>query len=380
MDKHFFATYTVQELQRLGYWDYAEARQTNLTYPIHPILDRWNWFCPDNLYNGIVQILRLASALFQCPASIAFHYDIMFGTREYLPEASQQHGQACQRLRHIHTNQDEVAIRTEFDTMMLRIAQHISFCFYKQSDPGFTHLNAFAVTRRNVARPTFFLPGARQSGDGSVIHINYQYIENLSKGNMPLSQLLRLQFYMALTISHEIAHAINNAVSVLLYEPFYEDQRLSELGRAWENEVFGGMTELIFETDARNPLAFAKWPTYADKATPRNGVLALKGPKRYTTWYFVSMKWVNDIQQQWFWDVPGDTTKLRIPKRVGFQKKYRDADYDRDWDQEKSSEGRWPGDSRGRVFREEIDEGWEEDVETPEDFFDLEAEWDDLDM
>ena len=378
MDKHFFATYTVRELQRLGYWDYDEARQTNLTYPIHPLLERSVWSCPDSLYRGITHILRLASAMLQCPASIAFHHALMFGTREYLLETSQRHGYPCQRL--CHTDHDEVTARRDVDTVMLRIARRMVIRFFKASDPGFTHLTAFAVTRRNAATPTFLRDVTQQSGTGSVIHINYHYIENLSKGNMPLSQLLRLQFYMALTISHEIAHAVNNAVSMQVYEPFYEDQRLSEVGRAWENEVFGGMTEMIYETDARNPLAFAKWPTYADKPAPKNGVLDLRGPKRYTTWYFVSMKWITDIQQQWFWDVAGDTTKLRIPKRIGFQKKYGYQDYDRDWDQRSSSEGRWPGDSRGRVYREEIDENWDEDVVAPKDFFDLEADWDDLGM
>lgn len=197
---------------------------------------------------------------------------------------------------------------------------------------------------------------------------------------MPLSQLLRLQLYMALTISHELAHAIGYAVSMETYEPFFADQRLSELGRAWENEVFGGMAEMIFETDARNPLAFAKWPTYNDKPEPQLGVLDMRGPKRYTTWYFVSMKWITDIQQQGFWDVAGGATKLLIPKRIGFQKKYKYDDYDRDWDRRRSSEGRWPGDSRGRVFREEIDEGWEEEVVVPEDFFDSDAEWENIDI
>lgn len=377
MEKHFFASYTVQELQRLGYWDCAEARQTNLTIPIHLVLQRERWDCPDNLYNGIAHILRLASAMLQCPASIAFHVSLMFVERDHLPEPSQRHGYPCYRFR--HTPHGVGAIRPYFNMIMARIAPHIRLRFYKQTDPGFTHLTAFAVTRRNPSLRTY-ANGPVQTGTGSDIFVNYVYIENLSKGNMSLSQQLRLQFYMALTISHEMAHAVNNAVSMQLYEPFYEDQRLSELGRAWETEVFGGMAEMIGETDARNPLAFAKWPTYNDKAAPTNGVRDLRGPKRYTTWYFVSMKWITDIQQQWFWDDLGDTTKLRIPKRVGFQKRYPYADYDRQWDRRRSSEGRWLGDSRGRVFREEIDEGWEENVEAPEDFFDLEAEWENLDM
>ena len=92
MEKHFFATYTVQELQWLGYWDYAEARQNNLTYPVHPILDRSRWDSPDNLYNAIIHILRLASAMLQSPASVAFHHAVMYGAREYLPEPSKRHG------------------------------------------------------------------------------------------------------------------------------------------------------------------------------------------------------------------------------------------------------------------------------------------------
>lgn len=377
MEKQFFATYTVQELQRLGYWDYTEARQTNLTHPVHPILARTRWDCPDNLYYGVVHILRLASAMLQCPASVAFHYSLMFSEREHLLEASKKHGTPCYKFR--HTSHGDATTRPYFNTMMGRIAQYVRLHFFKQTDPGFAHLTAFAVTRRNIATRAY-ANGPLQTGTGSEISVNYLSIENLSKGNMPLSQRLRLQFYMALTLSHEIAHTVNNAVSMQTYEPFYEDQRLSEIGRAWETEVFGGMAEMINETDARNPLAFAKWPTYADKAAPKNGVLDLRGPKKSTTWYFVSMKWISDIQQQWFWDVRGDTTKLRIPKKLGFQKQYRYGDYDRDWDRRKSSEGRWPGDSRGRVTREEIDEGWEENVEAPEDFFDLDAGWVDLDM
>ena len=378
METPFFASYTLEELQRLDYWDYTGSLPNNLTYPIHPIFERSRWEnCSDDVYYGITHIIRLASAMLESPASVAFHYALMSDPREYLQETSQRLGVPCYRFR--HTNHDEATTRLYFDMMMLRIAPHIRFRWFMKSDLGFAHLNAFGVTRRNLHSPTF-LRGAQQSGNGSVIHINHEYIDNLSNGPKPLSQLLRYQFYMALTISHEIAHAVNNAVSVETYEPFYEDQRLTELGKAWEVEVLGGMPEMIGETDARNPLASAKWPTYADKAAPQHGTLETRGPKRYTTWYFISMKWITDIQQQSFWDVAGDTTKLRIPKKVGFQKKYRNDDYDRDWNKEDSSEGRWPGDRQGRVTREEIDENWEDEVVAPKDFFDFDVEWEDLTM
>ena len=211
MEKHFFAAYTAEELQRLGYWDYAEARQNNLTYPIHPILHRSRWDSPDNLYDAITHILRLASAMLQSPASVAFHHAVMYGTREYLPELSKRHGWPCYRFH--RTNEDYLTTWRYFEWNLSKIAPHIRIRWFKQTDPGFTHLKAFAVTRRNLSS-RIYLKGPLQTGNGSDIFLNSVYLENLSKGNMPLSQLLRLQLYMALTISHELAHAIGYAVSM----------------------------------------------------------------------------------------------------------------------------------------------------------------------
>lgn len=64
------------------------------------------------------------------------------------------------------------------------------------------------------------------------------------------------------------------------------------------------------------------------------------------------MTWIADLHRQGFWNtLNGDASKLRIPKRVGYRQYYRGADFDPEWNREDSSEGRYPADEDGMVWR-----------------------------
>lgn len=87
--------------------------------------------------------------------------------------------------------------------------------------------------------------------------------------------------------------------------------------------------------------------------------LRTPGPKRTLTRYFVPKQFLQNIQQQEFWDgvQPDDITALRIEKSVGIRYEYREGNWDEDWDSENSREGAWPleNDDNGLVVRHQSD-------------------------
>lgn len=167
-----------------------------------------------------------------------------------------------------------------------------------------------------------------------------------------LPRLLRAQFYLALTICHELCHAIYFATMTEGergdIEPFYCDDRLNEFGNVWEMAVFGGRVSTI-NTYLRGPLYFYKWPDF-QRTMEEHDQFERRQPKRYYNCYFLAMNWINKIQRQAFWDaVPPTTAYLRYPKSAGWRETYQGADYDPNWNSQDSSDGWVRPNSKGQI-------------------------------
>ena len=165
-------------------------------------------------------------------------------------------------------------------------------------------------------------------------------------------QILKVYFEMALTICHEVMHAINFGLSpdlLNLYiemgkdiepppfnEPFHQGQNVAELGYFWENHVFGGACNQSVPI-RENPVYVSEWPSWIfrdEKLQPEKAP-----PKRRGLKWLVSAYYIKNIQTQDFWNTidaqhPQDIHALRIRKRVAVQcflpPEYED--YDRTWD------------------------------------------------
>ena len=165
-------------------------------------------------------------------------------------------------------------------------------------------------------------------------------------------QILKLYFEIAITICHEVMHAIDfaretdllkiylemgdNVRLVAFNEPFYEDQRVAEIGFFWENHVFGGAFNQSTPEPA-NAIFLGQWPSllFRDKKhqperTP---------PTRVCFRWLVSAYYIRNSLTQEFWDHvtvhhPHDLLALRVRRTLAHKVELEqdDDDYDKAWD------------------------------------------------
>lgn len=332
--------YTTAELEKLQYSNLESAPPSNLNNAIHPVYSRGQWTdCPDEAYELLTPSLRLATLIITSPTSLVFYDALLNNHRRLLNEDTARLGKNCYRFRIFDSDERNYAdsqILRDVSQDIAALSPHISCKLIANVAEESGYL---AVTKRDMS----VLVKSETDwpvGTGSTIDVGMEFVTNLRRvrAQGSISQLLRLQFCVAVTFAHELVHAVNHAVSLETYEPFFEDHRSSELGLAWEQVIFGGRVTALGNIDARNPLGLVKWPTAWLEARPN--MLERKLPKKTSTVYFVPMTYIANIQQQAFW----------------------------------ASEGRNPGGVRGRVTREDLNDNWE-DVDEPAGGA---LDWDDL--
>ena len=166
---------------------------------------------------------------------------------------------------------------------------------------------------------------ADQIGLASTINLKDDYLRGLMmlyrdpKKNM--MQIAKLIFNPAVTLCHEIIHALNFASNTELFneytkrglwgqrrmyhnEPFRGDNRQAELGFLWESIVFGGTIGQSLE-DHNAPVIVAEWPS-----------LSLHDPEIYpwrkgfpanTVEYLILMQYLINIQFERYWKGTADS-------------------------------------------------------------------------
>ena len=162
-------------------------------------------------------------------------------------------------------------------------------------------------------------------------------------------QILKLYFELALTICHEVTHAIDFAVEfgllksyiemgrkfhgVPFSEPFHKGQRVAEIGFFWENHVFGGACNQSIP-NPEDVVFLVEWPSwvYRDKeANPERAP-----PRKLCFKWLVSIYYIQNSLIQEFWDevklqYPNDLLALRMRKTIGFKCESQGDDYDKTW-------------------------------------------------
>ena len=385
----------------------------NLIYPIHPVFQRDLWECWDLQYELITPALRLASAFLESPASVAFHFAMINNPRTRCPDRSARYEPwGVNYNQFLPTELPDSDIRESVDSSLRRLVPLIHWRFNDRSDPDSEDMEGAAWTIVNKELPV--IKGAEEeiidkvmidkikelaamdmpeesddepsdipddvpdyvdsdssdnepeeAGIGSIIEVTIEHLHTfvyLQQQNqqtpLAISQMLRLQCEMAVTLCHELTHAINNAVSRDI-EPFFGGQSFAELGDSWTQEVFNGNLATIGDEGGSQgvhaPLVISKWPNHRWPHEPRNSKFERRLPKPKSTLYFVPMQWISAVQQQSFWDAVRDSSDrnyLHTQKTVGWQETSNSKNINRDWRSPRSSEGRWPGDELDRVFRD----------------------------
>lgn len=356
-----------EDWRRLGYAGIPGACTNTLTYKIHPLFHGLQ-----NMYPGLAPVLRLASAILESPASMAFLFTILYGHRERQDELSSQFNGECAVLRALRG--PEATIRVMVSMALDKLTK---FHEFRISTPPPNDSWEGITVRSGIV---CCITEDGKQGLGSCTFIRTSFVTKLAQlrteGGNKL-EILNLKFRTAVTLVHELAHAINRAVDInafpilneialtatassRMYEPWYEDQRLAELGWAYENEVFGGIIGTLpgpgwdrpDSIDPSHPVFVHKWPGTETNEHPKR-----RGSKQSMTLYLVSMYFIHNIQQQSFWDYYSahrDLSKLRIEKTIGVRIETQESDIDSTWDPEYSSEGMWPANENHLVYRDTL--------------------------
>lgn len=144
-------------------------------------------------------------------------------------------------------------VRQEYSENLEIIARNIRFRFFDPKQETWPeHKRVFGVTIGRVSEPVYLTNDVRREiyGTSPKVALNSNFILQLKrlrslKPTTPdtISSIVRAQFFMAVTICHEVAHAVGFAVRYHNYvtEPIWEDHQVPELGREWEQEVFGAI-------------------------------------------------------------------------------------------------------------------------------------------
>jgi hypothetical protein len=204
-------------------------------------------------------------------------------------------------------------------------------------------------------RDRFLIPSSDNSTKSAKTVVNIQFLQVLqrnlqaSQNSMPWtpgshdeSAVLRTQFALAVTLVHEVMHAlwiITNHTKeelspipphypqwVKRKEPFFRDGRMNEKGACWEDYVFGGMLHMLGKpTGAIMPYGISSvpfpgfsrnYPSSIDRENPR------KWGIEWQTEYPIEMQHVRDKFTSEMWDEVHryGIKRLRRKRKLGYRR------------------------------------------------------------
>ena len=355
----------LEEIRRGDWYNYTPF-PNNLNNDLIPFLRPSRWPGLDgNTWNRLKPILHLASAMFTTHGSFLFYYSVINAKRQedYLLSLKYRNKIAViGRLDpYSHKDQSIDDVRREYQANLEVIAHHVEFRIVDSTNGQWQNPGHYAQTRVVPEREVFFRNYRRaiNRGHGCNVFLNsgrldqIRDLERLYPDPNVISIILRLQFMLAVTICHELAHVINRGSTKDAYEAFWEDLNTAEMGHSWEQEVFGGIP---WSDPLQNPdlIYVIKWPIVGTRQ--QAGVeMAQRGlGKGSSTFYIVYEPYIQAISSQTFWDTftpTLDDSLLKIPKVLGQRIWASPGGFDPNWRQDLSSEGRWPADAQGHVIR-----------------------------
>jgi hypothetical protein len=164
-----------------------------------------------------------------------------------------------------------------------------------------------------------------------------QWSKAWNPGSHDESALLRTQFVFAVTLVHEVLHALwltstpaflqtGSNTWTFHKEPFFRDGRMNELGACWEALVFGGMMHMLGRpTGAIMPYGLTSvpfpglsdlYPGTVDRFNPR------KWGIEWQTEYPVEMKHIREMFTHEMWDEVQryGIKRLRRKRKLGYRR------------------------------------------------------------
>ena len=298
----------------------SQLRQpSNLRDEVHPLFERDNFDdCPDQIYDQLLPGLRLATKFITSSPLLQHWITTLFGERKRTLDSSG----AFNRERidwDVPLSPDNIA---KFVTASRTWAKLFHVTFIPQlnkhgsddDDPccGYTHPIVDYNKNETVPcnRP---LEGLRLATRSRIkLHGDY-YIAASKFAVMKypnVAQKLRFNLMFAITIVHELAHAVENSFKDLNSpcEVYIGDNVESEAGLSWETSVFGGtVTPINGRLDCSLGLAITNWPY-----THVGGHTIGMSPAIVSS---VPMDFINALQQESFWEKSVEcSSALHVPR------------------------------------------------------------------
>lgn len=315
-----------QEVNGTGAVSLEHCRPSTLTNDIHPLFDRSCFDdVPDAIYDELVPGLQLATMFLTQRVCMQFWVTLAMGERSVDGEMSEKIGKTSKRIQnHVDLTQQRA------DSIINRIKD-----FGKSKVIHFRFKHKLAGTRSQtgawgLSDPICDYRGIQKAAHGqkdstirSIIRLHADYYvvaKKLSQLKYPeVSQKLRFNFLFASLIMHELAHSIEGIhiqhraeqwvdwqTSRFYKEPYWldwqSDEYACELGRAWEETMFGGeIAPINNRADGSHGIGTCDWP-------PRG---SLSDPER-RVWHTVSMEYIEGIFQMETWQRDFDLQQWRV--------------------------------------------------------------------
>ncbi|MCJ1273815.1 hypothetical protein MMC21_001608 [Puttea exsequens] len=322
-DRHGFRP---QEVNMNGAVHLEDCRPSNLTNEIHPLFDHSCFDdVPDAIYEQLIPGLQLATMFLTQPICMQFWVTLAYGDRQDDPEQSKENGKWAQRIAsHVPlTSQNTSDIIELLEGLGKSRLVHFRF---KQKLAGTKTMSG----AWGLSDPICDYKGIQKEAHGqksslirSIIRIHADYYivaKRLSQLKYSeVSQKLRFSFMFATLIVHELAHTIegihiryraeqwiNWQTSRLYKEPYWlgwtHPEHGSELGRAWEETMFGGEVAPINDrVDGSHGVCTTDWPPRGTKNDPERRI-----------WFTVSMGYIENMFQGETWQQDFDLSDWRV--------------------------------------------------------------------
>ena len=232
--------YSRAQLSRLGFLTDPSIKLLSLNpdSPKNNIIDPFHlrlWFLVSHHADAIRPILRLASRLLMSPPSVKYLHALMFNERtpektarkiwlEDFPEIQYSH----------HQDKPTVELTSEVMKVLKELSKNLNWRLFDRHDPYlkrserdlFESSDAFATRRKTLIGTDIYV---------DKVILNYLKKCMLQSARTPelICSAVRVRFYLANVLCHELCHAINSWVDPSAYnEPFFKDYSMTECGDA----------------------------------------------------------------------------------------------------------------------------------------------------
>lgn len=297
--------------QAVGFSEPSIPRCSNLDNEIHPVFRPENFHgCPSEVYEVLKPALRLSTLFILHRATSPFWHTLVFGNRKFCQETSDLYGQECWRIREDvgWTKQNAATLKTFLDTQV----DTLHFLFHRNPlppDPAYASMGLVADYKNGLMRK---LDGKCHSSKICLHTDFYTTAKRLSLLTYrEPAMVLRFNLFLAVCLAHEMAHFIevsgpHHERPLGRPEVFFNDNKWTESGIAFELKVFGGRLHPISSrVDCGFGLAVLSYP------------LKELYDKEENVLYTVPMEYVSMIQQKETWERDFSTsnhTVFHIPR------------------------------------------------------------------